>query len=309
LIVASNPAIDRTLHVPILEPGRVHRTRQVHLGAGGKGLNVARAARVLGHPCRLTGCLAGHSGALVEDLAREEGLEATWHHLPRGETRNCLLLNHDRGDATVVNEPGPVLEAGDWDGFTRKVEELARDVGGVVLAGSLPPSVDPEAYAGLCRSLARRVGRVWVDSPGPPLAALLRDPRGLSLKVNRAELSEALGHPLDDPGRLLAALRAVIGAGAALAGVTLGPQGALLATADGAWRVEAPATRLRSSVGSGDSFLAGLAVAWDRTWGVPDSLRLAAACGAANAETPYPAQFLSDRVQDLFQTCRAEPLG
>ena len=63
LIVASNPAIDRTLHVPILEPGRVHRTRQVHLGAGGKGLNVARAARVLGHPCRLTGCLAGHSGA------------------------------------------------------------------------------------------------------------------------------------------------------------------------------------------------------------------------------------------------------
>jgi len=309
LIVASNPAIDRTLHVPVLEPGRVHRTRQVHLGAGGKGLNVARAARVLGHPYRLTGCLAGHNGDLVDDLARAEGLEADWHHLPRGETRNCLLLNHDQGDATVINEPGPVLEARDWDGFTRKVEGLTQGVRGVVLAGSVPPSVDPEAYAGLCRSLARRVGRVWVDSPGPPLAALLRDPRGLSLKVNRAELSEALGHPLDDPGRLLAALRAVIGDGAALAGVTLGPQGALLATADGAWRVAAPATGLVSSVGSGDSFLAGLAVAWDREWSVPDSLRLAAACGAANAEPPYPAHFQSERVQGLFQACRAEPLG
>jgi len=309
LIVASNPAIDRTLHVPVLEPSRVHRPREVHLGAGGKGLNVARAIRVLGHPCRLTGCLAGHTGDLVADLAREEGLEADWHRLPRGETRNCMLLNHDQGDATVINEPGPVLQAGDWDGFVRRVEGLAGAVQGVVLAGSVPPSVDPEAYAGLCRSLARRVGRVWVDSPGPPLAAILRDPRGLSLKVNRFELSEALGRTLDDPGRLLAALRAVIGAGAALAGVTLGPEGALLASADGAWRVEAPPTRLVSSVGSGDSFLAGLAVAWDRQWGVPDSLRLAAACGAANAESPYPARFRSDRVQDLFQSCRAEYLG
>ena len=60
---------------------------------------------------------------------------------------------------------------------------------------------------------------------------------------------------------------------------------------------------------SGLAGLAGLAVAWDREWGVPDSLRLAAACGAANAETPYPARFRSDRVQDLFQTCRADPLG
>ncbi len=309
LIVASNPAIDRTLHVPTLEPGRVHRPRQVHLGAGGKGLNVARAARVLGHPCRLTGCLAGHTGALVEDLARAEGLEATWHHLAGGETRNCLLLNHEGGDATVINEPGPLLSAADWADFSARVSRMAREARTVVLAGSVPPSVDPEAYAVLCRSLARQVGRVWVDSPGAPLAALLHDPRGLSLKVNRAELSEALGCPLEDPGRLLAALRALIGAGATLAGVTLGPQGALLATADGAWRVEAPTTGLVSSVGSGDSFLAGLAVGWERDWSPPEALRLAAACGAANAETPYPAHFRSSRVQELFEACRAEPQG
>ncbi|MGI5842684.1 MAG: 1-phosphofructokinase family hexose kinase [Candidatus Xenobium sp.] len=309
LIVASNPAIDRTLHVPLLEPGRVHRPREVHLGAGGKGLNVARVIRILDHPYRLTGCLAGNTGNLVAELAREEGLETDWHRLPRGETRNCMLFNHDQGDATVINEPGPVLDAGDWDDFVRKVEEMAGAARGVLLAGSVPPSIDPEAYAGLCRSLARRVGRVWVDSPGPPLAAILRDPRGLSLKVNQAEFSEALGRPLDDPGRLLAALRSVLGAGAALVGITQGPQGALLATADGAWRVEAPPTQLVSSVGSGDSFLAGMAVAWDRQWGVPDSLRLAAACGAANAESPYPGRFRTERVQDFFQKCRAEYLG
>ncbi len=296
LIVASNPAIDRTLHVPLLEIGHVHRTSRVHLGAGGKGLNVARAARILGQAARVTGCLAGHTGDLVADLALQEGLEACWHRLPRGETRNCLLLNHDHGDATVINEAGPVLEPRDWEEFARHVGSLATGAEAVVLAGSVPPSVDPEAYAQLCRVLARRAGRVWVDTPGPPLAAILRDPTGLSLKVNRAELTEALGRGLDEPGRLLAALRALIGAGASLVGVTMGPRGALVASADGAWQVTAPEVRLVSSVGSGDAFLAGLAVGTLRQGCLPEALRLAAACGAANAETPYPAHFQASRV-------------
>ncbi len=309
LIVASNPAIDRTLHVPCLEPGRVHRTGRVHLGAGGKGLNVARAARILGFPARVTGCLAGHTGDLVADLAHQEGLEACWHRLPRGETRNCLLLNHDQGDATVINEAGPTLEPEDWEHFAGHIQHLAEEAEAVVLAGSVPPSVDPERYAGLCRRLARRVGRVWVDSPGPPLAALLRDPAGLSLKVNRTELAEALGQDLEAPGRMGAALRALIGAGACLAGITLGPHGALVATPEGAWRVTTPEVDLVSSVGSGDAFLAGLAVGTLQHEGFSEALGLAAACGAANAETPYPARFQPDRVAELRARCQVEPAG
>ena len=309
LVVAANPSIDRSRPVPVLRVGQVHRPTRVFLGAGGKGLNVARAARVLGLGARVTGCLAGHTGALVADLAREEGLDARWHLLPLGETRTCVLLNHDQGDSTVLNEPGPHLDPADWLAFHRLVEELAGGVRAVVLAGSVPPSVDPEAYAALCRALVRRVGRVYVDTPGPPLAALVRNPVGLAIKVNRAELAEALGQPLEEPGRLVAALRALLGAGAAMVGVTLGAQGAVVATADGAWRGTSLAGPLVSSVGSGDSFLAGLVAAEVAGLPLTEGLRLACACGAANAETPLPGRFEADRVAALRAGATVERLG
>ena len=270
---------------------------------------MARAARTLGFPARLTGFLAGHTGALVAQLAREEGLEAWWHRLEHGETRNCLLINHERGDATVINEAGPTLTMREWEAFAQDVEARASQAEAVVLAGSVPPSVPAEAYADLCRALTRRARRVYVDTPGPPLAAVLRDPAGLCLKVNRSELSQALGQSLEEPGRLLALLRSLIGAGAVLAGVTMGAGGAVLATADGAWRAETPKAPLRSSVGSGDSFLAGLAGGHLEGWSTPEVLRLATACGAANAETPYPAVFEAERVAELRSRSLVESLG
>lgn len=309
LVVSTNPAIDRTLHVPVLEVGHVHRTSRVSLGAGGKGLNVARAARTLGLPARVTGCLAGHTGDLVADLAREEGLEAVWHWLPRGETRNCLLLNHAQGDATVINEPGPVLSPEDWSAFAGLVESLSRGSEAVVLAGSVPPSVSPEAYAELCRWLVRRGVRVYVDTPGTHLAALIHNPKGLALKVNRAELSAALGRSLDAEEDLLKAMRGLIETGALLVAVTMGAAGALAATAEGTWRVEAPPADLVSSVGSGDSFLAGLAAGEFQDLPLPEALRLAAACGAANAATPLPARFDAERVEELRRSCLVETVS
>jgi fructose-1-phosphate kinase PfkB-like protein len=101
LTVTPNPAIDRTLHVPYLTVGTVHRTNQVYLVAGGKGLNVTRSAHALGGNVMVTGPLAGYSGRLVASLAREEGLVADWYEMESGETRTCLLITHDDSDATV----------------------------------------------------------------------------------------------------------------------------------------------------------------------------------------------------------------
>lgn len=309
LVVATNTSVDRTLHIPRLTPGQVHRTSRVSVGAGGKGLNAARAARALGQPCRVTGILAGHTGAHVADMAAAEGLDAAWHHRPRGETRVCLLLNHDQGDATVINEAGEDLSLQEWRDFGARIEGLAEQAQAVAFAGSVPPSVAPEAYVDLCRALSRRTGCVYVDTNEAHLAAVVRDPRGLAVKVNRREMEGALGRRLDQVSRLVAELRALLGMGACLAVVTMGGEGAVAADPSGVWRVTGPSVKLVSSVGSGDSFLAGLATGALQGLPLPESLRLAAACGAANAETPLPAAFTAMRVAELRGATQVERVG
>lgn len=78
-----------------LSVGEVHRASAVHLAAGGKGLNVTRAARTLEYTVRATGPLAGHAGRLMADLAVAEGLPAEWYWLPSGRRAPACRFNHD----------------------------------------------------------------------------------------------------------------------------------------------------------------------------------------------------------------------
>lgn len=311
LSVTSNPTIDRTLYVPHLTVGTVHRTTAVHLAAGGKGLNVSRAARVLGYEVLATGPLAGRTGQIVADLALTEGIAAEWYWLSTGETRTCHLINHDQGDATVINEQGPTVSAGDWQGFAVHVRRLAQNAGAVAFSGSLPLGVNPAALAELAGSLAAAGQVVYVDTSGPPLAALLAQPQGVCLKVNQAELAAGLGQKFE--GRSLEPLvnagRQLLSRGATMLVVTLGSRGALVVTPEGAWQAVAPAVKVTSTVGSGDSLLAGLAVARLRGQPLAAALAFGVACGSANALSDLPARFKLDQVEALLKQTQISPVS
>lgn len=303
LTVTSNATIDRTLHIPHLTIGEVHRATSVHLAAGGKGLNVTRAARILDCDVLATGPLAGHAGRLMADLAVAEGIRADWHWLPSGETRTCTLVNHDQGDTTVLNEPGEPLTEADWAGFAAHVEKLAMQAQAVAFSGSLPPRVAPAALSALARSLATAERPVYLDTSLAALRAALAQPTGLCLKVNRAELAEAWGEAGVDfsTDKIIAVGQKLLEKGAALVVVTLGGAGALAVTPAGVWQAGVPAVEVVSTVGSGDSFLAGLAVARLRGYNIEAALAYGVACGAANATTRLPARFERGMVEALVK--------
>src|SRR5512133_2816748 len=100
LCITPNPAIDRTLVVPKLILGNVHRAQETILAAGGKGFNVARTIRTLGGEPFCLGFAGGHTGHLLADLAQQEGLDAYWTWKD-SETRTCTILVSEGGDATV----------------------------------------------------------------------------------------------------------------------------------------------------------------------------------------------------------------
>lgn len=285
LIITPNPALDRTMVFPGLRLGAVQRTDEVVVAAGGKGLNVARAARSLGQPALVCAPLGGLTGDLVARLAQDEGLAGRWAPHRAGETRTCILLVDPLGgDATALNESGPAFSPADWQAFADTAIAAAGGAGLCAISGSLPRGVPPEALGRLVADLVAAGRRVIVDTSGPALAAAIAA-RPYAVKVNGAELGAILGRPIETVAAAAAALPELSARGVALAAVSLGADGALAAEAGAIWQAAPPPLAIVSTVGSGDSLLAGLAAGLLRGLPLPEALRLGVACGSADALT------------------------
>ncbi len=303
LAVAPNPTLDRILYVPRMVVGDVHRATKVHLTAGSKGVNIGRVTRMLGDEVLVTGPLAGQTGQIFANLALAEGLPTDWYWLNAGETRTCLLINHDTGDATVINEPGPTVSLADWAGLVTHVKRLAQKARAVALAGSSPPGLEPQSLGRLARVLVASERAIYVDTSGAALTAILAQPEGLCIKVNQLELVAGLGLALGNQAidRLVEAGQMLLDRRAALVVVTLGSQGALAITPTGAWQASTPPVELVSTVGSGDSLLAGLIVARLAGQSLEAALAFGVACGSANAMTDLPGRFERNQVEMLLK--------
>ncbi|MGM9998878.1 MAG: 1-phosphofructokinase family hexose kinase [Candidatus Bruticola sp.] len=299
LIAATNPTVDRTIGVPELVPHRVHRAVSLRISAGGKGLNVGRACKILGESYITAGFLGGSSGRLLHHLTDQEELNTAWIEFDDLETKMSHLLRHGQGDSTVINEPGPTLSASHWQTICSFILQQSKKCQAAVLAGSVPPGVSAQDYLQLCLCVQKQAGPTLIDTPGETLKAVVGSPQGLAVKVNWEELGAALGVSIRNTEAAAQAAHKVLQRGASLVCVTMGASGAVAINREGAWHCSYSVDRLVSSVGSGDSFSAGLCL-YSKGLELPEALRWASACGAANAETELPAVFTLERVKSLL---------
>lgn len=283
LVVSLNTALDRTLLVPGLTPGAVHRIARERIVGGGKGPNVARILLALGVRSRLVGFAGGGTGErAVRDL-ESAGLHGTW--VPtRGESRTCEIIVDPAGPAsTVLNGQGPVIAPGEWEALYDAVDRLLRNPSPdlLVLTGSLPPGVPPDAYARLA-DRARRAGvPSALDATGEALSLGAGAVPSL-IKVNAEELADAFGARIGAPDDLAGLAAIPIGAGVAQVVVTDGARGATLFSPDAVLRARPLPGPVVSPIGCGDAFLAGLIAARLQGGSHEDQLRLAMAAACAN---------------------------
>jgi 1-phosphofructokinase family hexose kinase len=297
LCITPNPAIDRTLLLPDLVLGNVHRAQKVIIAAGGKGLNVTRTIHKLGGEVLCMGFVGGHSGRLLADLAQQEGFHASWTWV-NSETRTCTILVPQNGDATVINEPGVAISQTDWERLREDVRKHISSFNLACISGSTPPHSSAEDLHRLLRVLVDAGKQVWVDTSGPILNTLITYP-DICLKGNGNEIGEILGFEVNDVESASRALNMMGHHGLTTCVITLGSSGALLATKEGRWHAQAPHVRVVSTVGSGDAFLGGLVNAQDRGAEWPDALREAAAAGTANALSAGGGQFTLQEFQEI----------
>jgi 1-phosphofructokinase len=293
--LTANPSLDRTLTVPApLERGGVVRLGPSSTEPGGKGVNVARAIASAGGEvvCVLP---AAADDPIVKAL-HELGLELATVPVTAAVRTNYTLTEPD-GTTTKLNEPGTPLDDATRAALADALHRHAAGSRWVALSGSLPAGTPVDWYATLVASLRDTGARVAVDTSEAPLLALLAAGPAAApdlLKPNTEELAQLAGvseaEVLGDPAVALAAVRSLHDRGVAEVLLTLGGDGALLSTADGdVWSARPPAITVRSTVGAGDSSLAGYVLA--HLAGAPpaERLRTAVAYGSAAASMPGSA--------------------
>lgn len=312
LTLTLNPAIDQTVVLEALAPGQVHRARAVHAHAGGKGVNVACCLADWGLPVAAAGVLGSDNAAPFTQVFTEKGIDDCFVWIP-GETRtNLKLLDRRSGDTTDINLPGLTVTPGTLDAARAVLLDLAEAGSFVVLAGSLPGGLPPETYRDLTRRLKARGARVVLDVSGGPLSAsLAAEPDALpyAVKPNRHELEEWAGRPLPALADVLDSARALHASGIALVVVSLGADGALFVSADGAVQASPPATQVTSTVGAGDALVAGLVAGLQDGLALEDMARRALAFASAKltregANLPPRAE-----VEAIAATVRVETVG
>jgi 1-phosphofructokinase family hexose kinase len=300
--VSLNASVDKVAAVDRLSPGEIHRPDILSVVPGGKALNVARPAATLGMPVRAIVVLGGHAGDWMYAALRARGIATRVVH-GTGETRTCLSVL-DRADGTLTEfyEPGLTIDASAWAAVeTALRSELADDPSGslVVLAGSLPPGAPDDGYARLATTVGNAGARVVIDADRSALVEALAA-RPWLVKVNAREATDAVGlggaavsGGVAAPGGTVVegtaveAARLIRARTGGVVLVTRGVAGAVLVDEAGVvWRIGGPPERGRYPVGSGDSLLAGLAVALAAGFPLLEAARRGVAVGAANALVP-----------------------
>jgi len=289
LVVALNPALDVTHHVAGVDWSGVNRPRQVHTAPGGKGLNVARILRGLDRDVRVAGLAGGVTGEAVCAGLAAAGVPGAFAPVA-GETRRTFAVVDQRShDTALFNEPGPAVTAGEYRAFLVLYEKSLAGCAAVVLSGSLPPGLPPDAYAGLAARAAAAGVPVVLDADG---AALLHGAAAgpAIAKPNRVELEAAVRRPLADRAAAAAAAAELMAAGAGAVVVSLGADGLLAVTGEGAWHAVPPGHVAGNPTGAGDAVVAGLAhgLVLGRPWA--ERLRHAAALGTASVAAPAAGQ-------------------
>ncbi len=250
-----NPSLDRTVEVESLERGAVIRTSEPVLEPGGKGVNVTRALSANAVSSLAIVPVAGPEGAELSRLLERDGILCRFVPVS-GRTRSNTTVSEPDGTITKLNEPGSSLSDDDLTAIATAVRTSVRDGDWLVVSGSTPPDLSTEQVAALLAEATMTGAHLVIDSSGEALeSALAAKPR--IIKPNREELAELVGRELGSVAAVVEAAEEVRTYGVELVLVSLGAEGAVLVGPDGMLMGESHVKKPRSTVGAGDSFLAG----------------------------------------------------
>ncbi|GAB7533567.1 1-phosphofructokinase [Pseudomonas sp. 3A(2025)] len=256
LTLTLNPALDLTVQLGQLKVGEVNRSDAMLTHAAGKGLNVAQVLADLGHDLTVAGFLGLDNPQAFDALFARRGFVDEFVRVP-GETRSNIKLAEADGCITDVNGPGLLVSEADQQRLFERLELIAPGFDALVVAGSLPRGVSPQWLQRLLVMLKAKGLKVALDSSGQALRAGLEAGPWL-VKPNTEELSDALGVAVNSSREQADAAQRLQAQGIEHVVISQGADGVNWFGAQGALHAQPPKVTVASTVGAGDSLLAGM---------------------------------------------------
>lgn len=282
--VTVNPAIDYVIEIDALQAGEIHTYKHPQYAPGGKGVNVSLMLSALGEPNTALGICSGFSGEEIIRLLRQKGCIPNFILRRGGHSRINVKVCAADGRETDFNGKGPELAEEDIEHLFDKLQAVS--VGDtVVLAGSIPVSVGDTLYADICKKLAVTGAQVVVDAVGPALLYTLPY-RPFFIKPNHEELGALFDVTIETPQQAEEYGKKLLEKGAQNVLVSMGDLGALLLAPerDALFMPAVPGKKV-STVGAGDSMVAGFLYGYMKSLDLYEALKWGTAAGAATAFT------------------------
>lgn len=295
-----NPALDISADAESVRPTDKIRCGGVRYDAGGGGINVAKIAHALGASVCAVFPAGGPTGEVLAGRLVNNGVPSRRVTIAAATRESFTINETGTGLQYRFVLPGPRLTPAEQSQCMEELRDAASSARFVVASGSLPPGVPEDFYqqvADLCRELDVAL---ILDTSGAGLQHITSNVH--LLKVSVRELRECCGRELATEAEQICAAREVVQAGRASAVVvSLGAQGALLATAESCQRFSAVPVHAVSGVGAGDAMVSAIAVGLTRGWPMVKSVRFGIAAGAAMLMTPGTAPCTRADTERLYE--------
>ncbi|MDA1476462.1 hexose kinase [Bacillus changyiensis] len=284
LAVTLNPSVDISYRLDQLKLDDVNRVADTSKTAGGKGLNVARVAHLLGMDVISTGVLGGSLGQLIERLLDQDQMKHQFLHTNQ-EPRNCIAILHEQMQTEIL-ESGPTLTKDDQKLFLNHFRQLLNNIAVVTISGSIVNGFTKDVYSEMLQIARENHIPVILDTSGESLTESLRNKKALPylIKPNVNELRQILGCSIgNDQAEWKKILNHQMFAGIPWIVVSQGAEGAFVKHENVFYHVEIPRINVVNPVGSGDATVAGLAKAIEMNLNDEFVLKYGMAAGLLNA--------------------------
>ena len=275
-----NPSLDYITYIDNFMPGAINRTTSEKMLPGGKGINVSTVLSELGVANKAIYYYGGFAGRELNSRLYEAGLDTLPIEVDDGLTRiNIKVLGSME---TQINGKGPAIDNDDIENLMQALSELKPE-DYLVLSGSLPPGLKGDFYGEICRTMNEKHVKVILDGPAKSLKYALRYEPFL-IKPNKEELLEFCDKKTMDDDELIEACKLLQESGVQNVCVSLGADGAVLYTKEHEY-IKMPSVlgHVVSSVGAGDSLVAGFLASYVTHNDYREALKLGIASGAATA--------------------------
>ena len=304
--ITLNPALDHYMEVDEFLVEDANRVTGERFFAGGKGIDVSRAIQRLGGDTIALGFIGGHNGRLMVEMLKGEGV-ATYFTPIEGETRRNLIVSTGTGSQTIFNTRGPAVTAEEWRCFLLHLQALELKETYVVMSGSLPRGMLSDSYREIVELVQKRGARAVLDADGAALKAGLKA-RPFATKPNVNELRRLMGRRIRGEQELIKAATDLNCDGIEVVMVSRGRQGLLVVSGSEGYKAVPPAVKVRSTIGAGDSTVAGFVHKYAAGRPLEECVRYATAAGTAATLAPGTDLCRLADVERLAPRVRVESL-